>query len=42
MKSMYLAFLATILITVAADVGLDQIGYSAAEQTSSAGNVRLE
>lgn len=42
MKSMYLAFLAAILIAVVADLGLDHIGFSAAERTSSAGNVRLD
>lgn len=42
MKTMVLAFVATMLIAVAADFGLDQLGFSAAERTISPGNVRLD
>lgn len=42
MKTMFLAFLATLVIAVAFDFGLDHAGFSAAERTSSPGNVRLD
>ncbi|MEF3046459.1 hypothetical protein [Pseudotabrizicola sp. L79] len=42
MKSMFMAFLATIVLAVVADFGLDQIGFSAAERTISPENVRLD
>lgn len=41
MKSMLLAFLAIAVIAVAADLALDQIGYSAVEKTSGLA-VRVE
>jgi hypothetical protein len=40
MKSMFLAFLAIILVAFAADYGLHRMGFSAQEETSSP-SVRL-
>lgn len=41
MKAMWIAFLACAVIAVAADLGLDYIGFSAAERQSSPA-VRLD
>jgi len=41
MKAMYLAFLAAAVITVGADYGLREAGFSAAERTAGAA-VRLK
>lgn len=42
MKSMYLAFLAAIVIAVGAGFALHRAGFSSAERTTSADNVRLD
>lgn len=41
MKAMWLAFVISALVAVAADFGLDYVGFSAAEQQSSS-SVRLD
>lgn len=41
MKAMFLAFVATGVIAVAADFGLHRAGFSAADHTSGS-NVRLD
>lgn len=41
MRALYLALLATAIITIGADYGLQYVGFSAAEQASG-GSVRLE
>lgn len=41
MKSMFLAFLAIVVVAVVADVGLDYAGFSAQEATSGP-SVRLD
>lgn len=41
MKSMWLAFIATAIIAVVADYGLDQSGWSSADRTTGAA-VRLQ
>ena len=42
MKTMLTAFVATLLIAVIADIGLDNIGFSSAERYSASGSVRLD
>lgn len=42
MKTMYLAFAAAVALAVIADLGLDRIGFSAAERTASEANTRLD
>ena len=41
MKTMYLAFAATLVIAVLADIGLDYVGYSTSEVTTGP-SVRLD
>lgn len=42
MKAMLVGFVAIAVIAVGSDIVLDQMGWSAEEQGSSSGNVRLD
>jgi hypothetical protein len=42
MKAMFLGFAAIAIIAVAGDLILQEMGWSAEEQGSSSGNVRLD
>lgn len=41
MKAMWLAFVVTAVVTVAADFVLDEVGFTAANQTTNNDTVRL-